>query len=390
MFEQLQALPTDPILGLSQAYARDPNPQKVDLGVGVYKNESGDTPVLDSIRAAQQQLHQQEQTKAYQGPAGNVDFNNAIERLVFADFASSDRVNTLQTPGGCGALRVAAELINRCRPGATIWVSTPTWANHIPLLGSAGLTIREYPYYDAVSQSVDFDAMIECLKQVPAGDLVLLHGCCHNPCGTDLSTAQWQTIAQLAGQRGFIPFVDLAYQGFGDGLDEDAYGVRLLVEQLPEVIVASSCSKNFGLYRERTGAISIVGDSGQSSANAFSQMQGIARGIYSMPPAHGASLAERVLSSDSLRQQWESEVAAMRSRIKQLRQDLTEALSNAGDFSFIARQRGMFSFLGLSEQQVQRLQTEHSVYMVNSSRINIAGINRKNLDYLASAIKSVL
>lgn len=390
MFEQLQALPTDPILGLSQAYAQDPNPQKVDLGVGVYKNELAETPVLASIRTAQEQLHQQEQTKAYQGPAGNQGFNHAIQRLIFADFASNERVNTLQTPGGCGALRVAAELINRCRSGATIWVSTPTWANHIPLLSSAGLTIREYPYYEAASQSINFDAMVDCLSNVPAGDLVLLHGCCHNPCGTDLSEQQWLAVADLAERRGFIPFIDLAYQGFGDGLDEDAFGIRLLVNQLPEVIVASSCSKNFGLYRERTGAISIVGDSGKSSANAFSQMQGIARGIYSMPPAHGAALVEKVLTSDSLQQQWESEVAEMRTRIKQLREDLSGALSSFGDFSFIARQRGMFSFLGLTEQQVQRLKDEHSVYMVNSSRVNIAGINQKNINYLAHAIASVL
>ncbi|MBR9910953.1 MAG: aspartate/tyrosine/aromatic aminotransferase [Gammaproteobacteria bacterium] len=390
MFEQLKALPTDPILGLSAAFARDENPDKIDLGVGVYKTEAGDTPVLDTIKVAEARLLQTETSKSYQGMAGNMAFNQALQALIFGDLATDSRVNTLQTPGGCGALRVGAELINRARPGANIWVSSPTWANHIPLLGSAGLKFKEYPYYDAGRRALDFDAMYNCLAQVPAGDVVLLHGCCHNPCGADLSNEQWQAVASLAEQQGFTPFIDLAYQGFGDGIEQDAYGVRLLAATLPELMVASSCSKNFGLYRERTGALSVMGTNTASSGVAFGQLQNIARGIYSMPPAHGASLVQIVLEDSQLRRQWSDEVAAMRTRIKQLRQDLAAALADCGDFDFITRQRGMFSFLGLSEAQVVKLREEHSVYMVGSSRINIAGINSANLANLAGAIKAVL
>jgi len=399
MFEQLKALPSDPILGLSIAYQRDANLNKVDLGVGVYKNEAGVTPVLASIRAAQQQLHDAEQTKAYQGPGGDAVFNQRIQTLIFGaelEGRLGDRLKTLQAPGGCGALRLAAELIKVSAAAQgkvqapTIWVSSPTWANHIPLLGGAGLQIREYPYYSPETQSVNFDAMMSALKQVPAGDLVLLHGCCHNPCGTDLNNEQWQTVADLAVDRGFVPFVDLAYQGFGAGLEEDAYGLRLLAESVPEMLVASSCSKNFGLYRERAGALSVIGQKSDQAHNAFTQMQSVARGIWSMPPAHGAALVAQVLSDPILTTQWQDEVSEMRERIASLRVQLADALVDAGDFSFIPRQRGMFSFLGLSETQVERLQKEFSVYMVNSSRINLAGISQTNLEYLAASIKAVL
>lgn len=391
MFERLDALPSDPILGLSLAYQNDSNPLKVDLGVGVYKDEAGHTPVLGSVIAAQALCHERETTKAYQGPAGNPIFNQQLQELIFgADNAQADRLQTLQTPGGCGALRLAAELIVRSQPKATIWVSNPTWANHIPLLASAGLTIKEYPYYDPATQSVDTEAMMTCLQQVPAGDLVLLHGCCHNPCGTDLSQQDWQAIAALANKNGFIPFVDLAYQGFGDGLVEDVQGLRTLAAAVPEMLVASSCSKNFGLYRERVGALSVMASDSTSAANAFSHIQSVARGIYSMPPSHGASLVELILTQAPLRQQWEGEVTQMRERIKSLRGGLAGALSSYGDFSFIARQCGMFSFLGLSPAQVERLKNEFSVYMVGSSRINLAGINQTNLAYLADSIGKVL
>ena len=313
-----------------------------------------------------------------------------MQDLIFGSIEQIDRVRTLQTPGGCGALRLGAELIRRSRPQATIWVSTPTWANHIPLLGNTGLSIREYPYFDSGSSTVDFEAMATSLRQVPSGDLVLLHGCCHNPCGADLTREQWQQVLEIARQRSFVPFIDLAYQGFGDGLEEDAYGVRLMAEALPELLVASSCSKNFGLYRERTGAISIVGSSPAQAEIIFGHLMSIARGIYSMPPAHGASLVDIVLHDAELRSQWEAEVAEMRARIAQLRRDLASALTDYGDFSFITRQRGMFSFLGLSEAQVLRLQRDFSVYMVNSSRVNIAGINGTNLAYLARSIAAVL
>ncbi|GAB3095752.1 aspartate/tyrosine/aromatic aminotransferase [Aestuariicella hydrocarbonica] len=391
MFEQFEPLATDPILGLSLAYQQDTNPHKVDLGVGVYKDEAGNTPVLQSVTAAQVRCHAQETTKAYQSPAGDVVFNTEIQKLIFgADSPQLDRLKTLQTPGGCGALRVAAEVIVRAAPGATIWVSRPTWANHIPLLSSAGLKIKEYPYYQADTQSLDVEGMLACLAQVPAGDLVLLHGCCHNPCGTDLTLEHWQAIADLANKQGFTPFVDLAYQGFGEGLNDDAQGLRLLADAVPEMLVASSCSKNFGLYRERVGALSVVGSTVSAAANTFGQMQSVARGIYSMPPSHGAALVATILTDAELRQQWEGELAGMRIRIKQLRENLAAALVPYGDFSFIPRQRGMFSFLGLNETQVERLKTDFSVYMVGSSRINLAGINQSNLMYLAESIGQVL
>jgi aspartate aminotransferase len=390
MFESLQALPADPILGLSIAYRQDPNPNKVDLGVGVYKTEAGETPVLTSVIEAQNRVIAAEQTKAYQGPAGNEGFNQAIQQLILsADETLQQRAATLQSPGGCGALRLGAELIKAINPEATIWVSTPTWANHIPLLGSAGLKLKEYPYYDPAAQAVNFDAMMAALKTVPAGDIVLLHGCCHNPCGTDLTIEQWQQVADLAQERGFTPFVDLAYQGFGDGIEEDAAGLRLLAKQLPEMLIASSCSKNFGLYRDRVGAITVVSATAEASNNARSHLMKVARGIYSMPPAHGALLVEEILTGD-LKNQWHQDVAEMRQRIQSLRLLLAESLADAGDFSFIPRQKGMFSFLGLSAEQVGRLKDEHSVYMVDSSRINIAGVSQGNIDYLAEAIRKVL
>jgi len=390
MFEKLEALPSDPILGLSIAYRADSNPNKVDLGVGVYKNELGDTPVLTSVAEAQRRLITAETTKAYQGPAGNEGFNTLVQQLILSNDADlQKRAATQQAPGGCGALRLAAELIKEINADATIWVSTPTWANHIPLLGSAGVALKEYPYYDPKTQAVNFDAMMETLKTVPTGDLVLLHGCCHNPCGTDLTLPQWQAIADLAKTRGFIPFVDLAYQGFGDGLEEDAAGLRLLARELPEMLIASSCSKNFGLYRERAGAITVVSETQSASNNAKSHLQKVARAIYSMPPAHGAGLVETILSSE-LKLQWHNDVAEMRERIKSLRALLASSLASDGDFSFITEQKGMFSFLGLSKAQVARLKDEFSIYMVDSSRVNIAGINQKNIDYLAASIKAVL
>lgn len=391
MFEHLKSLPSDPILGLSQAFQQDGNPSKVDLGVGVYKDEQGNTPVLNAVVEAQRLAHEREITKAYQGPVGNRVFNEQMQTLIFGQHNPlHERLTTLQTPGGCGALWLGAKLVANSRPSATIWVSSPTWANHIPLMQGAGLTIKEYPYYDAATQSIDVDAMMSTLEQVPAGDLVLLHGCCHNPCGTDLSLEQWQLIAQLAQKNGFIPFVDLAYQGFGDGLEEDAQGLRLLAEAVPELLVASSCSKNFGLYRERAGALSVLTDSASAAEVVFSHMQNASRAVYSMPPAHGATLVETILGDSQLRAQWQGEVAQMRDRIKSLRHDLAQALTPFGDFGFIPEQRGMFSFLGLTAEQVERLKSEYSVYMVDSSRINLAGINQSNLPYLADSIGRVI
>ena len=396
MFEQLNSLPPDPILGLMAACRADNNPDKIDLGVGIYKDEAGNTPVMASVKAAEARLLSNQESKAYVGPAGLGDFNEAIAKLVFGEQLTRQLGNrrvTFQTPGGCGGLRLAADLIQRARPGARILVSDPTWANHIPLLGGAGLQIETYPYYDRSNHSIRFDEMMTVLATAGPDDLVLLHGCCHNPCGADLTPDQWQAVAQLADKNGFTPFIDLAYQGLGDGLDADAYGLRLLAETVPEMIVVNSCSKNFSLYRERTGGLSIITASEQSSRAVISQTASITRGSYSMPPDHGASVVAEILLDPALKQQWELELTEVRHRINNLRSQLVTALNSRQsiqDFSFIEREKGMFSFLGLSVDQVQTLITDYSVYLVDSSRINVAGINNNNIDYMADAVARVI
>lgn len=396
MFETLKALQPDPILGVIAAFRQDTSPRKVDLGVGVYKDEAGHTPIMSAVQKADA-LHRAEETsKTYVGPVGDVVFNAEIQRLILGDdcaAARDNRVRTVQTPGGCGALRVAAELINRARPGAAIWVSDPTWANHVPLLGNAGLEIKTYPYYDPTTQGLRFDAMCDALGRIGPGELVLLHGCCHNPCGVDLSPAQWDTVTEIALRQGFTPFVDLAYLGLGIGLTEDAYGVRKLAASVPELVIASSCSKNFGLYRERVGAVSVVTPTVGEADIVHGQIQNIGRGIYSMPPNYGATLTGRILADASLRREWDAELTQMRDRINGLRSALADkfrARLGHGRFDFIPQQRGMFSFLGLSKEQVGRLQREFSIYMVDSSRINVAGISQQNIDYFCDAVCAVL
>jgi len=393
MFEQLKTLPQDPILRLMQAFREDPRQDRVDLGVGVYRNEAGQTPIMAAVQAAQQQLLETETTKAYIGPAGAEGFNRLIGQLMLgADHPAlrEGRVQTVQTPGGCGALRMAAEFLRLCRPDTRVWVSTPTWANHIPLLGGAGLTIREYPYLDRATLSVDFDAMMGCLEQAATGDVVLLHGCCHNPSGADLDADQWSAIADLMERKGLLPFIDMAYQGLGEGLEKDAQGVRLLAERLPEVILASSCSKNFGLYRERTGALMLIAATPEQGQAAASQLLSAIRSHYSMPPAHGAAVVETILDSPALKEQWQTELGAMCQRILDLRARFSQALAPAGDFSFIERQRGMFSFLGLAPEQVRILREEYGIYMLDSSRINIAGLSAATLPRTSEAIREVL
>ena len=396
MFETLKASIPDPILGLMAAYRQDSNPHKVDLGVGVYKDEAGNTPIMTSVRRADALHRAAETSKTYVGPSGDDEFNREIQNLIFGathPALTANRIRTVQTPGGCGALRVAAELINRARPGAAMWVSDPTWANHVPLLGDAGLEIKTYPYYDADRQGLAVDGMLTALDQIKAGDVVLLHGCCHNPCGVDLNDQQWDAVAALAVQRGFTPFVDLAYLGLGLGLDQDAYGVRKLAASVPELIVASSCSKNFGLYRERVGALSIVSSTVAAADIVYGQVQRVARGIYSMPPNYGAAMVGRILGDAPLHNEWQDELTEMRVRINALRAELARSFRahlNHHRFDFIPQQRGMFSFLGLSKDQVQRLKQEYSIYMVDSSRINVAGINTKNIDYFCAAVCAVL
>ena len=395
MLDRLERLPADSILGLAAACRADPNPDKVDLTVGIYMDEQGRCPVFEAIRSAQQALVAQEVTKAYMPPAGDEAFIQGLQTLVLGQESTAlaeGRVGSVQAPGGCGALRIGAEVIFRAAPEARVWVSDPTWPVHFPLLGSVGLTFETYRYYDPASHGVNFEGMLADLQRTRPGDVVLLHGCCHNPCGADLSLEQWGEIAALAEQLGFTPFVDIAYQGLGAGLEADAAGLRLLVARLPEVVIAASCSKNMGLYRERAGLAMFVCRDESSAQAAVSQALVAARGIYSMPPAHGALLAGRVLSDAALAQSWRAELATMCERINGLRRELRHKLaaSSGRDFDFIERENGMFSFLGLSTEQVLRLRGEFSVYMLDSSRINVAGVNRRNIDYLAQSVAAVL
>jgi len=322
-------------------------------------------------------------------------FNEKITSLILADHKvlNENRVRTISTPGGTGALRIAGELINRAKPGATIWVSNPTWANHQGVFKASGLNVKTYPYYDYENKCLDFDGMVEALKQIPAEDAVLLHACCHNPSGMDLNKEQWQQVAELAKEVGFTPVLDSAYQGFGQGLDVDAYGLRLMADTVDQMIICSSCSKNFGLYRERIGACSIIGKDATAADIIASVLLNVVRVTYSMPPAHGAALVETILSSDELTTQWHGELKQMRDRIGGMRQLVVDKLAENGitqDFSFITRQNGMFSFLGINPEQIQRLQDEFSIYVVGSSRINLAGISPANVDYFAQSMAKVL
>jgi len=395
MFNTLKPLPADPILGLMAAWRADNNPQKIDLGVGIYKDEHGNTPVMRAVKAAEKHILENQTSKSYVGPVGSAGFNDRIAELVLGkpliDNLGGRRI-TIQTPGGCGGLRLAAEFIKRASADTRIMVSDPTWANHVPLLGDAGLRIETYPYYDHAGHNIRFDDMMQALQKTGRGDIVLLHGSCHNPCGADLTQEQWQSVCELSLDKGFVPFIDLAYQGLGDGLEKDSYGVRLLAEKLPEVIVVNSCSKNFGLYRERAGALTVICDSDITAKTAASQIAAIARGIYSMPPDHGAAVVETILGSAPLTRQWLDELAEVRFRINETRALLAEALTQASDrdFSFITREKGMFSFLGISREQVQQLVHTHSVYLVDSSRINVAGINAGNMANFVRALSSVL
>ncbi|MGH1484810.1 MAG: aromatic amino acid transaminase [Cellvibrionaceae bacterium] len=396
MLENLSALPPDPILGLSMSYKADTNPHKVDLGAGVYKDDDNHTPIMAAVKQAQSLWLEREETKVYAPPAGFEGFNEGMIKLLLGDThpaLKEQRVTAVQAPGGCGALRITAGMLNRCRAGAKVWVSTPTWANHIPLLGSAGLQLTEYPYYDYKQHRIDFDAMMDTLQNVDAGDLVLLHGCCHNPSGADLSREQWVALASLLNERGAVPFVDVAYQGLGDDLDEDVWGLRHLAEQCPEVIVATSCSKVFGLYRERVGAVVIIAKDQQTADVCRGQLLNIAREIYSMPPSYGAALVDIILHDADLKQQWVDEVQVMRERITHLRSSFVTRLSNAGAgnrFDYIQQEKGMFSFLGIGKEQVERMRKDDSIYFVGSSRINVAGLNDNNMDYVVDSLLKVL
>ena len=396
MFEHLAPVVPDPILGLMAAFRADPDVRKVDLGVGVYRDGQGNTPVLESVRAAESALIARQTTKSYVGPAGNPGFNQSMERLVLGaahPALTAGRVRSVQTPGGCGALRLGAELIRAARPDTVVHVSTPTWANHTPLLAGSGLHLERYPYFNPATGGVQFEAMRAALERLPSGAVVLLHASCHNPTGADLSQSQWRELLALVRRRELMPFIDMAYQGLGEGTDADAFGLRLLCAELPEVLCAVSCSKNFGLYRERTGSLHVISASTSAADAALSQLVRIARGIWSMPPDHGAAIVQAILADEDLRRRWASEVEAMRRRIAELRLEVVQQLRQhcpQRDFGFIARQRGMFSFFGIDTAQVHALRERHHIYMTDDSRMNIAGLRRENLEYFVRAVAEVL
>lgn len=396
IFNQVVLAPADPILGLTDAFKADPRADKVNLGVGIYKDESGQTPILKSVKLAEQKLLETETSKSYLGIDGVGAYNQAVQGLLFGSdhqVLLQKRAVTAQAPGGTGSLRVAAEFVVRNTSARTIWVSNPTWANHNNIFQSAGLTVKQYGYYDAERHDIDFDAMLTSLEQASSGDLLLLHGCCHNPTGIDLNISQWEVIAQLCVDKGLVPLFDFAYQGFGAGVEEDAQGLRLVASKVPELLVANSFSKNFGLYNERIGAVTLVGQDEEMAKRAFSQIKSTIRSSYSNPPAHGALIVATILGDAQLRRLWEEELTQMRERIAEMRVLFVETLAKQGvqqDFSFISSQNGMFSFSGLNKDQVARLKEEFGVYIVGSGRISVAGMTRTNMDTICSAIAKVL
>jgi aspartate aminotransferase len=392
LFQTLSRLDADAILGLMAKFRADPYPNKVDLGVGVFRDSTGNTPILDCVRRAERTVLAAQTTKSYVSAAGREEFNSAVEELVLgaASAARRDRrVRTVQAPGGCGALRVGAELMRAAAPAATVHVSDPTWGNHTPLLGSSGLKLARYPYYDPAGHELKFAAMLEALEKAPAGDVVLVHACCHNPTGADLSIDQWHALIALLKRRRLVPFLDLAYQGFGEDLEADVAGVRLVAEQLPEVLIATSYSKNLGLYRERVGALIVVSENETRADDVRSHVLQIARSIYSMPPDHGAAIAACIFADPELRGSWLAELKAMRDRMAAMRTLLAAHLrttTRSGNFDFIQAQHGMFSLLGVPPATVARLRDTHHIYMTSDSRMNVAGIMPHNVAYVAESI----
>jgi aromatic-amino-acid transaminase len=393
MFETLTLAPPDKILSLSVLYRNDPRAEKMDLGVGVYKDSEGRTLIMNAVREAEKRLYDSQTTKTYVGMGGDDGFNKGMLKLVFGEDADVSRMFACQTAGGSGALRTIADLLKKAKPDATVWLSDPTWANHAPILTAGGLKTATYPYFDAATGGVKFDAMIETLKTIPAGDVVLLHGCCHNPTGANLTLDQWAVVADILVEKGLFPFVDLAYQGFGDGLEEDAAPVRLLAGKVPEMAIATSCSKNFSVYRDRVGAVILMAPDAERAKIAGSQALIVTRVLYSMPPDHAAAAVRIILEDDALRANWKTELEEMRLRMLNLRTGFAEALrrqSNSSRFDFIAEHRGMFSRLGISEDQVNRLRDDYGIYMVGDSRFNVAGLKEDRLEDLAKAVVSGL
>ncbi|OWV31181.1 aromatic amino acid transaminase [Halomonas campaniensis] len=395
MFKKIPYASGDPILGLIETYNKDCNTQKVDLGVGVYRDHNGHTPILESVKKAEANILKNEKSKAYVGSHGDPVFAESILGLVLGNHSKvllANRSSVSQTPGGSGALKLAADFIRAHLPEASIWLPTPTWSNHFSIFAGAGLTLHEYPYVSD-ENSLDFDSMLLSLKNIPHGDIVLLHACCHNPTGFDLSIEQWGLVRDVILEKGLLPLIDFAYQGFGEGLEPDAYGVRLLADALDELLITSSYSKNFGLYRERTGALIAIASSHNKMQNIRTQLAITARHNYSSPPNHGSAIVAEVLGSQELSALWRHELDGMRARIVQMRHDFVEAMKpyKLNDrFSCVNEQQGMFSYTGLSAEQVLRLREEFSIYMVGSGRANMSGLTKENLSYVAKSVASVI
>ncbi len=396
MFEQIQPAPPDPILGLTEAFKKDERPGKINLGVGVYKDANGTTPILKCVKEAERRLLEQEKSKSYLPIDGAPQYGELVRQLLWGpqhEVVTSGRAVTLHTPGGTGALRVAADFIHKMFPSARIWCSKPTWANHPGVFQEAGIQVESYPYLNAETHQLDLEAMLSALQQASPGDVVCLHACCHNPTGIDPTPQQWEKIADVIYQRGLLPLVDFAYQGFAYGLEEDATGLRILTRPGKELLVASSFSKNFGLYCERVGALTLVASDAQVAQAALSQLKICVRRNYSNPPFHGGAIVMTVLQDAELRQLWEQEVADMRNRINRMRELFADTMAkktSARDFSFIKQQRGMFSMSGLTPEQVDRLREEHAIYIVRSGRINVAGMTEESMERLCDAVASVL
>ena len=391
MYEKLREPAGDEILQLASAFREDARPEKLDFGIGVYRDALGNTPVMRAVKSAEWSLVRDEMSKSYLGLTGDERFNARLLELMLGNHLSQ-RIRAVQTPGGGGAVRLIAEFIRAATPQATVWIGTPTWINHRPIMDHVGLNVRQYDYLDRRSQTVDFDQMMGQFAHAARGDIVLLQGCCHNPSGADLSVVQWSEIAELANRLGFVPFIDLAYQGFGGGLEADAIPLRLVAERVPELLIAASCSKNFGLYRERVGCAAVLARNPLEADLAKSTLASLARVNYSFPPSHGASVVRTVLEIPELKTTWVEELEEMRQRLLSNRLALARALRAKTDserFDFIITQRGMFSLLGITPDQVQELRQDYAIFMPSESRINIAGLQPKSIERLADALQTV-
>jgi aromatic-amino-acid transaminase len=395
-FAHIAQAPPDPIIGLTEAFNADANPKKVNLGVGVYQDATGRVPVLKVVREAEARYHEQEATKTYLPIDGVAAYNKEVQKLLFgadSQVIAEGRAVTVQGLGGTGALKIGADFIRRFLPDSKLWISSPSWENHRMLFEAAGFTVNEYPYYDPQTHGLNFNAMIDALRGLPAQSVVVLHACCHNPTGVDLNEEQWRQVVEACQSAGLIPFIDFAYQGFGAGLDADAFAVRAFAEAGVPCLIANSFSKSFALYRERVGALTILTASADESKRVLSQVKRVIRTNYSSPPSHGAQLVTMILSDAELRGRWEGELAEMRERIQQMREKFVDALREKGveqDFSFIKQQRGMFSYSGLSPEAVKRLRDEYSLYIVGSGRICLAAMNENNIGAVCEAIAEVL